>query len=367
MVTYTVLLNVVLAGFVLFLVKRLFDRKASAPMPPGPKGLPIIGNLFDLPRKDEYTVFGEWHKKYGPISSATVFGRSLIVLNTPKVATEMLAKKANIYSDRPYFTMAGDLVGWKDVIVLLPYKARFKAYRKMMHQVLGSRANILKFREHIESETQKAMRRLLDEPENFVGVVRKAIGYIVLLVTYGYKCTSEHDPIVRVADEATTQLGILLAAGGFLVDRLPFLRHVPDWVPGARFKALAREWRRCLYSLTNWTYDYTLAQMSAGTSSPNFVANLLESGPRSDEEKRNIRWAASSLYSGGADTPVSTLSVFFLAMAKYPEAVKKAQAEIDAVIGNDRLPTFEDRDKLPYVNALAKEVIRWGPTAPLGP
>ena len=53
-------------------------------------------------------------------------------------------------------------------------------------------------------------------------------------------------------------------------------------------------------------------------------------------------------------------------MTLYPEAARKAQAEIDAVIGNDRLPTAEDRPDLPYVEALMKEVFRWSLVAPTG-
>lgn len=73
-----------------------------------------------------------------------------------------------------------------------------------------------------------------------------------------------------------------------------------------------------------------------------------------------------SLYSGGADTTVSSMHCFFLAMTLFPEVQRKAQAEIDAVIGSDRLPTFEDRPNLPYVDALVKEVLRWHPVAPMG-
>ena len=54
-------------------------------------------------------------------------------------------------------------------------------------------------------------------------------------------------------------------------------------------------------------------------------------------------------------------------MVLFPEAQTKAQAEIDAVIGSDRLPTPEDRKDLPYVEALLKEVFRFNPVAPLGP
>lgn len=57
---------------------------------------------------------------------------------------------------------------------------------------------------------------------------------------------------------------------------------------------------------------------------------------------------------------------FYLAMTLHPEAQKKAQVELDRVVGIDRLPTFEDRENLPYVGALVKEVMRWHPVLPLG-
>jgi hypothetical protein len=53
-------------------------------------------------------------------------------------------------------------------------------------------------------------------------------------------------------------------------------------------------------------------------------------------------------------------------MILFPEVLKKAQAEIDAVVGNDRLPSFSDRENLPYVDALVKEVFRWHSVAPTG-
>ena len=53
-------------------------------------------------------------------------------------------------------------------------------------------------------------------------------------------------------------------------------------------------------------------------------------------------------------------------MTCFPEVQRKAQAEIDAVIGHDRLPTIADRERLPYLNALLLEVLRWMPVAPMG-
>lgn len=62
----------------------------------------------------------------------------------------------------------------------------------------------------------------------------------------------------------------------------------------------------------------------------------------------------------------AALTVFMLAMCLYPDVLRRAQAEIDAVVGRDRMPTFADRPHLPYIRALVKEVQRWRPVAPVG-
>jgi len=63
---------------------------------------------------------------------------------------------------------------------------------------------------------------------------------------------------------------------------------------------------------------------------------------------------------------VSTLATFFLAMAKHPEVQEKAQAELDAVVSQDRLPEYADRVGLPYIEAIISELLRWQPVFPLG-
>ena len=72
------------------------------------------------------------------------------------------------------------------------------------------------------------------------------------------------------------------------------------------------------------------------------------------------------MFIGGADTTVSGLETFILAMLANPEAQKKAQAEIDSVTGQKYLPTFDDRNSMPYVSALLKEALRWESVAPFG-
>jgi cytochrome P450 len=83
------------------------------------------------------------------------------------------------------------------------------------------------------------------------------------------------------------------------------------------------------------------------------------------EEENRIMWVVGAIYAG-ADNAVSALTTFVLAMVMFPEAQRKAQDEIDRVLGTGRFPLMTDRQRLPYVEALFKEVLRWHPVVPLG-
>ncbi|PIG80191.1 D-alanine--D-alanine ligase [Aspergillus arachidicola] len=107
--------------------------------------------------------------------------------------------------------------------------------------------------------------------------------------------------------------------------------------------------------------------MEEGNYEPSFVSRLIEQRGSllSLEEEVKIKHAAAAVYQAGYDTTASTITSFFLAMALFPAAQHKAQEEIDRVVGA-RLPTPEDRVKLPYVNALINEVLRWNPVVQIG-
>jgi cytochrome P450 len=79
-----------------------------------------------------------------------------------------------------------------------------------------------------------------------------------------------------------------------------------------------------------------------------------------------IKDVTGQAYMAGIDTTVSAVMSFFLAMLVYPDVQVKAQAEVDRVIGPDRLPEFEDREDLPYVEGIVNECLRWLPVLPMG-
>lgn len=112
---------------------------------------------------------------------------------------------------------------------------------------------------------------------------------------------------------------------------------------------------------------------------------MLEENKLDADGIRDLKYSASSLYGGGADTTVSAEYAFYLAMVLFPgtlrllyrlgsvltiycivDVQKKAQAEVDSVVGRDRLPNYADIAQLPYVTAVVTEVLRWHNVAPIG-
>lgn len=74
---------------------------SSLPLPPGPKPLPIIGNVHQAPKSKGWQTYREWSKQYGPIVHVNMLGQPVIILSTCEVAHQLLAKRGAIFSDRP--------------------------------------------------------------------------------------------------------------------------------------------------------------------------------------------------------------------------------------------------------------------------
>lgn len=193
-------------------------------------------------------------------------------------------------------------------------------------------------------------------------------------MAYGYTIESKkNDVLVDLSDRMMTEFSHATVPFAWAVDILPVLRYLPVGFPGFKFKEIAREWRKNILGAAYTPYRFVQRQMSTHDNEESYVSKLLQQFQSEDEAKSltkededAIIWSAASLYGGGADTTIITLQTFTLAMLLFPDVQLKAQQEIDRVIGTDRLPNFEDRDCLPYINAVVKEAVRWWPIAPMG-
>ncbi|KAG2117033.1 cytochrome P450 [Suillus discolor] len=354
-----------------YLVRQVVIKKNPAPYPPGPQGWPLIGNILDMPRVKPWLTFTEWGQKYGDITHIKILGRHIIVLNSVKVAMETMDSKSIVYSDRPVLPILGELVGWKNALPFMAYGDRFRLQRRNFHQVIGTRAAVEVYNMSEEVEIRRFLKRVLAKPDQLQEHIRHTVGTVILRISHGYEVQENNDPFIDLANRVTTHASQAAAPSAVMIDILPFLAKVPAWFPGAGFKRMARKGRENLEEMVSAPHKFVKDQMFKSSRLPgiapvSFTSTLLEGSDVSAEEDHGVKWSAFSLITGGTDTDYCCIILAFFSYDTFPDVQRKAQAEIDAVVGPDRFPTFADRDSLPYTNALVKEILRWHVVSPAG-
>ncbi|KAJ7664491.1 cytochrome P450 [Mycena polygramma] len=354
-------------GLILY---SLYSRRnrSRLPLPPGPKKLPLLGNVLDIPATHTWETYMAWSKEYNSdILHLNLAGTSLIVLSSVESTTALLEKRSSIYSDRARLPMLMELMGWDFNVAMMKYGDEWRAHRRLFNQKFTPKASV-KYQPQQLAATQELLRRFLQEPGDCMAHFRHWAGEIIMSVTYGIDVLPSDDPYVTLAHEAAQTLSNAGVPGKYLVDALPILQYVPSWLPGASFKRNAKEWRKLSQRLADVPFEETKRRMELGIARPSFTAdslNGLKDSERNYYTERTVRATAGTMYIGGADTTVSALGSFVLGMLANPEAQRRAQAEIDSVTKGKQLPDFEDQSALPYVSALVKETLRWKNVGPI--
>ncbi|PCH38746.1 cytochrome P450 [Wolfiporia cocos MD-104 SS10] len=264
-------------------------------LPPGPRGIPFFGNALQIPLEQQWKVLASWAKTYGDVMHLSVMGQSLIVLSSAEAITDLLEKRSILYCDRPQFPTAGDMcihsksrIGYAGYVVITPYGDRLRQSRKLFLDAVKTGITVLQ-----ESQALEVVRQV---EEDF--------------------------------SKATQP-------GAFMADRFPFLRRVPEWLPGGGFKKVVKEF---------------LLRISVARDQP-FDA------VREAVQLRSTFVRKPVFVSAGV-TELTSLA---------GAGTNKAQLEFDEYIEPGCLPKLSDRSKLPYVNSLIQEVLRCGAVAPLDP
>ncbi|KAF8874360.1 cytochrome P450 [Infundibulicybe gibba] len=246
---------------------------------------------------------------------------------------------------------------------------RFKIYRRLLHSGLNPRAARTYWPIQLQ-ENHILLNGLLDNPAGFVQHIRRNAGAVILKVAYGYQVDSDSDKFVRGIEEgfhasAVPESGVGIL-GRYLAKSVPLLRFLP-WFPGGLFKTTLKRAGQHMTTIELAPYEWAQKSIATGNYVDSFVSKhlTLGSGEITAQDQENLKWCSAALYAGGADTVASALTSFVLLMMLHPDIQRQGQMELDQVIGG-RLPTFEDRELLPYVSAIIKETLRWAPVAPLG-
>ncbi|KAG1767145.1 cytochrome P450 [Suillus occidentalis] len=290
---------------------RLLRQNRSQSLPPGPPPKPLIGSYLDVPKAEPWKKFSQWRKLYvqtGDLVYVQILGNKLLVLNDMESMRELLEKRSQKYSDRPSFVMA-KYMGIENNLSFAPYGPDWRQGRKLIHGTVNQEA-VKNYHVLQENITARFLKDIVECPSEVMKHLHMATAHIIASITYGFSIDTPSD--VYFDEFAETERIVLksVVPGAYLVDMIP--------------------------------------QSEIGRQRV------------SDIVHRPIEQRGQYMKTSG------TMLVFMHAMACFPEVQNRMREEIYRVVGTDRLPSFVDRERLPYINAAIKEVYRWNPNSPLG-
>ncbi|TDL15532.1 cytochrome P450 [Rickenella mellea] len=332
------------------------DSKRSYPKFNGPKGLPFLGNILQLGDK-QWLKYTEWHKTFGPVYRLNFAGQDVIVVGTAKCAADLMDRRPAIYSDRPRFIMATEILTGGMNLAFARYGDRWRRMRRAANNGLSLKA-AQEYTPLQEKEAIYLLHGLLHEKGNIDPQLRRTAAATVLSAVYAYPPISIGDHLVEKVENYVDRMLKAALPGNYLVDIFPFMMYIPTWM--AKWKSEGYAWFKKDTDMFLGLVDDVKTGLKDGTRSECFVAKLLDTTQQSDLDPVETAWLAGMMLS-----MASTLSFFILAMVLFPHVQTKLRAEVDAAVGRDRFPNYSDVRKLPYLNAVIKETLRWRPMGPL--
>lgn len=336
-------------------------------MPPGPMPWPIVGNTLMLPDNKPWIWFEELSKRYNaPLITVWIGRNPTIWINDAWAASELFDKRAGIYSSRPRMLVFAELGAGQSNLVNMytaspEQRERWRVHRKLMHHGVGIQ-QVRRYREFQNNESRVVAYHLLKTPGDYVKHFERYATSVVSIIAFGSRVESSTDPIITeviAGMHLAADLNVPGKTFPMLMETFPFL---------ARFPNAIAPWKHGLGWKRGLTFFYALADEAARKEGhdDSFVKYLFREKDKYNLDEDEISSLAGNLFGAGSDTSSSTLITFILACCAFPETLVPAWDELDKVVGPHRSPSFEDEEKLPYVKALVKEVLRWRSVAIIG-
>ncbi|KAF8273319.1 cytochrome P450 [Lactarius quietus] len=361
--TSYVLFATSLGGFILWLIARLAQRAfRNSKLPPGPRGLPLIGDVRHM-SDSKWLASPQRKDDYGEMMYISALGEGFLVLNSLRVAIDLLDKRSNIYSSRPRYVSANEYLTEGLTMVLSPYCDIVRRFRRVAAEGF-SKSAVQNFHPTQNREAIILTLSLMKNPVQKKFFQRHAAS-IMFSVNYHFPpLESEDDPLIVGVANFLQRLQHEMRPGARLVEYFHWLTYVPSRF--AKWKRDAQYWFIQDTLMFQRLLDNVAEDLANGIDRPCFGATVIRAQSKYHLTEREQAWLAGDMVTAGVDTKSSTLLWWLLAMLVYPEVQARAHAEIDEVVGRARPPTFADVPSLPYIRAMVKETLRWSPIFPFG-
>nr|UWY61443.1 cytochrome P450 reductase 24550 [Bufo gargarizans] len=356
----TVLLSFVVILFLAIAFKTQNQGKYKN-FPPGPKPLPIIGNVFSLDMSKPHKTFMELSKTYGPVFSVQIGMAKTVVLCGYEAVKDALINHADSFSDRPYAPVTEKFA--KNNGVVFSNGENWKVMRRFTISTLrdygmGRKTIENKIIEEAECLVQK-FKSYKGKPFNNLNSINAAVANIIVAILLSHRFDYEDPTILKLMAVVNENARLLGSPWIRLYNSFPLLMR---WLPGAhRTVAGNRREFQDFIRATFTKYKKNLDVNDQRNLIDAFLAKQQEENEESTQyyHNDNLTVLVGDLFGAGIETTSATLRWGLLLMIKYPEIQKKVQNEIDKVIGTAQ-PLMEHKKKMPYVNAVIQEFQRFG-------
>ncbi|KIM68448.1 hypothetical protein SCLCIDRAFT_1209264 [Scleroderma citrinum Foug A] len=296
----------------------------------------------------------------GGIVYTCIFSQDFVIINSTKIARHLADQRSIVYSDQPQSPLY-KLFGIDHMTFLLRYCDEWRVQRKLLHPSLKPEV-IDQYQELYTRNTSQLLQNLHQSPSKFREHLHLYGGSISLEMVYGRRIKGKNNPIISLA----TGLGDILSKEttpekSSLLMAFPFLQYLPSWFPGFGLKHHAKASRKLVHTLSDVLYCMAKQQMESGTLPQCLVYDFLTNN--GNVEEKSAKDAASGIY---LESTATVLEILIMAMILFPDVQENTHEELDTMLGKGVVPTFTDRERLPYLQAVIYKLMRWHTIFPSG-
>ncbi|KAK7973742.1 hypothetical protein PG990_011656 [Apiospora arundinis] len=333
-------------------------------MPTGPRTLPFIGNLHQIPSTYTHIKFTEWARQYGGLYTLKLGGGTMAVITDRRIVKSTADKKSNIYSHRPPSYVSHELITKGNHLLVMFYGDKWRVFRRLIHQHLTE--NMVE-REHlaiVNAEAIQLVRDYMLHPEDHMLHPKRFSNSISNSIIYGIRTSHARSTYMRRLYHLMESWSELMETGNTPpVDIFPWLKLIPGKLFGD-YKSRAFGVGQQMEDLYEDTLSAVLKRRETRRLG-SFMDVVLDQQDKIQLPREQLRFIGGVLMEGGSDTSSSLILAIVQALILNPVVQEKAHREIAAVVGDERSPVWADMPNLPYINMIVKEGHRWRPILPL--
>eukprot|EP00249_Psilotum_nudum_P023489 c28894_g1_i1 orf=478-2094(+) len=360
---------VVLIG-ILWVSRSVFlhSFKARSRLPPGPRGWPLIGNIFDLgklPHRDLHQLF----EKHGPIVRLKLGSFDMIATGDPDITKEVLVTQDDVFASRPQSIAIKYLSFNSQNMSFAPYGNHWRVLRRICMENLLTHKRLQSFRPHRQEEARFMVSSINKESKEGRSIrVKEQLATFSMNSTTRMLLGKRYFGTASAGAADSSEFRSLVAETMKLMGEF----NIGDFFPALTFLDFLRGKVRQMKSIATRTSEFFSQiieereeRRKAGKFDdvPNFVDVILSIRDSGGQEfnKTVIEGLLEDMIVGSADTLPIANEWAMAELLRHPKVLKKAQEEIDSVVGKELEVEEEDLNQLHYLRCIVMETLRLRP------